>query len=1058
MNTQRIKIYRSGAGSGKTFRLGIIYLSLVLQQPTSFRQILGITFTNKAAAELKNRILLYLSTLATDKDSLLKSILIENLKKEGLVLTPEAMALRAEEALRLILHNYGEFAISTIDSFMHRVVSTFAFDLHIANDFEVILDTAPLAEEVADRIISKVGRDENITLLLEITLENQIDDEKGWNLRSLLTRTTESLFREDTRHHLPVLLEWQPSELLQLADELKKIIQEKYQLIKSKAEESMALISQKGLGIDDFYQKARGPVGWLDKITQTKSSYDLPDLNSYINDALNEDKWFSGKKPTLETVFEEIKSTISQNLQIITELRALFYSLHRISDALPSLALTGTLAQELEDLKQEENFLHISDFNELIRNVIIVEPVPYIYYRLGHRFRHYLLDEFQDNSVSQWHNLVPLLANSLAENLPSLAGVIVGDGKQSIYRFRNGELQIFEELPKIYLKPAKQSFHDAEKLFSQHAFAEPLGINRRSEKHIVEFNNAFFEHLVANLPTEHQLVKKVYKDLKQTPYKSEDRGYVEWNFVNNDRDADNILAPQAQRVVDKILTLKEMGYAWKDMAVLVRRGIEGQAITTMLGINGIPVLSSDSLLLNSSSLVLKVIAWLYFLQNPGNDFYRAQVLSFYNAPQRDLLQLMHQFRTVNDVTLEFLQIDSHQLLQKDLYSLCEYLLMEGRQGSPGDAHGQTFLEYAHRLMSQKKTSISDLLSAWEDSGDKWSVNLSGDTDAVQVMTIHKAKGLEFSIVFLPYLFNRITDWEKGWLHVPEEKAQKHLGHVKLPPVILSSVNTRNQEEDEFFGQELSDISEKRLLDRLNVLYVAFTRAKERLYVFSEPFPKTTTDALKKAAREALRRVMERVDNVEVLGYPSYSSALPGRPLITEEMGQDLFSLPIFTFQSTPWEQRFKIRRQAPEHWLPGNLIEARRQGIALHQQLSRLTDKRDFPWAAELNKKGSPDETAFSKIVSQLKNHPLYNEIFLLDAEYFSEREIALPGEGVIRPDLLIIHESGIIIVDYKTGAFDTKHEHQVQQYSIALQNAGYKNVKGYLIYLNEAVEIKRAV
>lgn len=1056
MNTQRLRIYRSGAGSGKTFKLGIIYLNLVLQQPTSFRQILGITFTNKAAAELKNRILLYLATLAADQDSSLKSVLIENLGKEGLVLSPEVMALRAREALGLILHNYGEFAVSTIDSFMHRVVSTFAFDLHIASDFEVILDTAPLAEEVTDRIISKVGRDENITLLLEITLENQIDDEKGWNLRSLLTRTTESLFREDTRHHLPDLLHMNASDLLQLGNEMRKMIAQKYQQIKLKAGECMDLINKKGLQIDDFYQKGRGPIGWIDKIMNTQSSYDLPAPNSYINEALNDDKWFSGKKPSQENAFKEIKSIIKKNLEDILRIRSLLYSLHRISDALPSLALTGTLAQEFEALKEEENFLHISDFNELIRNVIIDEPVPYIYYRLGHRFRHYLLDEFQDTSVSQWHNLVPLLANSLAESHPSLAGVIVGDGKQSIYRFRNGELQIFEELPQIYLKPAKQSFHDAEKLFSRHAFSEPLSVNRRSEKHIVEFNNAFFKHLVANLPSEYQLIKKVYNDLKQTTYKTEDRGYVEWNFVNNDRDAENNLAPQAQQVVEKILDLREKGYAWKDMAVLVRRGLEGQAITTLLGINDIPVLSSDSLLLNTSPQVLKVIAWLYFLQNPGNDYYRAQVLSFYNKPDRDLHQLMQQYRTVQALSKEFLQIDSDQLSQKDIYSLCEYLLLEGQNSRPINAHAQTLLEYVQRLISQKKTSIADLLSAWEDSGDKWSVNLSGDIDAVQVMTIHKAKGLEFRVVLLPYLFNKITDWEKSWLHVPEAINRELFGNVKLPPVILAPV--KNDVGDEFFGQELSEINEKRLLDRLNVLYVAFTRAKERLYIFSEPFPKSTIDELRKAAREALIRVMKRVDDVEVLRYPLNALDLIGMPPKTEETSEDLPSMTSFTVLSKPWEQRFKIRRQAPEDWLPDQVIEARRQGISLHQHLSRVIERKDLQWVTKLNKKGSPVETAYSKILSKLQKHPLYNEIFLSDAEYLSEREIVIPGEGVIRPDLIIIHESGIIIVDYKTGAFDTKHERQIQQYCHALQNAGYKNIKGYLVYLNEEVEVRLAV
>ncbi|MGC8866316.1 MAG: UvrD-helicase domain-containing protein [Bacteroidales bacterium] len=1056
MNSHRLRIYRSGAGSGKTFKLGIIYLNLVLQQPTSFRQILGITFTNKAAAELKKRILSYLAALATDRESSLKTVLIENLAKEGLKLSPDDIALKAREALGLILHNYGEFAVSTIDSFMYRVVSTFTFDLRIAHDFEVILDTAPLVEETADRIMSKVGLEQDITLVLEITLENQIDDEKGWNLRSLLQKTTESLFREDTRHHLPELLLMKPSELLETTNKVRQTIQEKFHQIQSIAKECMRLLSQQGLHVEDFYQGNKGAVGWLKKASEAKSFTVLIPKSSYVDKALNEDLWFPKSKVALAQTFEPIKSTLRENLEKIVQLTTLLPSLQRISDALPSLALTGTLAQELEALKKEENFLHISDFNELIRHVIINEPVPYIYYRLGSRFKHYLLDEFQDTSVSQWHNLVPLLANSLAESYSLLAGVIVGDGKQSIYRFRNGELQIFEQLPKIYQKPTNQGFLEAEKLFEQNASPESLDTNRRSEKNIVEFNNQFFSKIVENLSSEYHLVREVYKDIRQTPHKTENKGYVEWNIVEKNKDAEDNLDPQAQRVLDKILELKSKGYAWKDMAVLVRRGTEGQAISTLLGTYGIPVLSSDSLLLNTSPRVLKVIAWLYYLQNPEDDYYRVQVLSFYNKQEKELYQLKQQFLSVDEVTREFLQIDYQQLMQKDLYSLCEYLLMKGEDHSSGHAHGQTLLEYVQRLINQKKSSIADLLSAWEDSGDKWSVSLTGETHAVQVMTIHKAKGLEFNIVIIPFLFSPITDWEKGWLPVPEEKTRVHLENVKLPPVILTSVNTK--EEDMFFSQELREIREKKLLDRLNILYVAFTRAIEQLYIFSEPFPKSPSDELKKAVLETSREFGKGLDESESFSYPSLPAEEQPMPMISEEMERRLPSLPSFTYQNRPWEQRFKIRRQAPEEWLPGTLIEARKKGISLHRYLSLMTEQKDFPLATQSNKKGSPEETAYEEILSQLKLHPLYNEIFLPHADYLSEREIAIPGEGILRPDLLIVHESGITIVDYKTGAWDAKHERQIQLYSNALQNADYQNIKGYLIYINESVEIKRVV
>lgn len=530
-------IYRSGAGSGKTYKLGIIYLSLVLQKPEAFRHILGITFTNKAAAELKSRILKFLSVLALQQPYEEAHNILENLAKEGILLTEQQATQKAREALQLILHNYGEFAISTIDSFMHKVVSTFTFDLHIAHDFDVILDTAPLAEEIADRLLAKAGLNDHeyITVLLEITLENLIDNEKGYNIRSLLQNTAETLFREDTRHHLDDLTSLSPQQLLEAERKIRSQLSERLKKIRNLAQECLQLIHNQGLSPEDFAFGKSGVTGWLQRTAGLKNAGNviLP-LPDRVSKALQEDAWFSKSNhqrffPLFQPISDKVRSNIAQ---IIDTLPALV-SLNRIASALPGMALTRALATELQELQREENFLHISDFNELIRREILKEPVPYIYYRLGNRFQHFLLDEFQDTSVSQWHNLVPLLANSLSQNTQPPAAVIVGDGKQSIYRFRNGELMIFEQLPAIYSNPGHPGFKEAENLFKDKYITENLNTNRRSQKYIVEFNNAFFGHIAGELNKnqEYPLVNKVYADLKQNLHHTEDKGYVQWTLV-----------------------------------------------------------------------------------------------------------------------------------------------------------------------------------------------------------------------------------------------------------------------------------------------------------------------------------------------------------------------------------------------------------------------------------------------------------------------------------------------------------------------------------------------
>ncbi|MEW6135570.1 MAG: UvrD-helicase domain-containing protein [Bacteroidales bacterium] len=1046
-----LKIYRSGAGSGKTYQLSIIYLSLILSRPQNFRHILGITFTNKAAAELKERILYFLVCLSSEKPCERKEQILNSLKKEGLNLSEREIKDKARETLGVILHNYGEFAISTIDSFMHKVVSSFTFDLHIAHDFGIILETTPLAEETADRLLDKAGKDEAVTLLLEIVLESLIDDEKGWNIRALLRDTTEKLFREDTRHHLHDLLSYNPGDLLNSEKQLRKSISTRLSNIRTLAQECLQLIRKHDINPDDFAYGAKGVGAWLKKISLLEANNDTPPpSNNYVLNATENDTWFGKANQDLWTRFQPIRDTVRNNILQIIELTKYINSLRRIAQALPGMAIMSALSKELESLKREENFLHISDFNELIRNIIVNEPVPYIYYRLGNRFRHFLLDEFQDTSVSQWHNLVPLLANSLAENSNLPSAIIVGDGKQSIYRFRNGELMIFEALPEIYQKPDSPAFRDAEGLFQAKKQFTPLKENYRSEKHVVEFNNSFFQKIEEILGPSYPQVAKVFSDLHQTPTRNEDKGYVEWNFIASNDDQEK-LEPQALQVLQKIKQLHEAGYAWKDMAVLVRRGKEGQAVASALSSEGIPVMSADSLLLHTSRQIRQVIAWLYFLQNPSDEFYRAQVLSFYSRPDKDLDSLMHEHTKLESLTATFLSTDASTLLQKNLYSLCEYLLASAFTEPSTHAHGQTFLEYVQRLIQQKKHSPKDLLEAWEESGHNWSVSLTGESDAVQIMTIHKAKGLEFNIVFIPFLFEKTIGSEEAWLTFDKNKYPHDFSNLVLPDKLLTRVSGTS-ENDALFGDELDVIREKQLLDRLNLLYVAFTRAKERLYLFSAPFGKSTSDDLKTATQNALSKIMQPIDD-GTLVYPRPEKELFTQPRSPSACETTQHSQ-LFPIELHAWDKRFKIRNLARENELTTTGISPRKRGIAIHHLLQRLLSGGTSPELMAENEKGDPQWAALKDAWEIIQKNELYPKIFTPDAEYLTEYELLIPGKGTLRPDLLIIHPEVVKIVDYKTGAPDITHKKQILEYAEALSAAGFPAVEGYLVYLNERIGI----
>lgn len=315
------------------------------------------------------------------------------------------------------------------------------------------------------------------------------------------------------------------------------------------------------------------------------------------------------------------------------------------------------------------------------------------------------------------------------------------------------------------------------------------------------------------------------------------------------------------------------------------------------------------------------------------------------------------------------------------------------------------------------------------------------------MTIHKAKGLEFNIVFLPYLFSRHIDKEEAWLQC--ENADKSLGleEVQLPKTILAT--TAKGDLDPVFGVQLSEIKQKQLLDRLNLMYVAFTRPRERLYIFSEPFESNSSDVLKNAVSNAIKTLMHTLNTSDVFCYPSPGLGVLPETLVLAGDVQTPQEEPI-RWESQPWEDRFKIRRQAPEHWLPGKVNEARQKGIAIHRIMEKIIDQPALKASGSKKEKGGPEEATLEEILNKIKNDPLYQEVFITDAEYLPERELLVPGRGALRPDLMIVYGNNVNVVDYKTGVPHASHEQQIRDYIDALKLAGYNHVRGYLVYLFE--------
>ena len=490
-------VYKSSAGSGKTYTLVREYLKLVLTEPHKFRHILAITFTNKAANEMKQRIinsLKEISDFSSFSGSIAVKFMLPELEKET-GLDRNSISENAGKVLELILHNYSDFAICTIDSFVHRIIRSFAFDLHLPLNFEVEVDTDDLIAKVIDILISNVGTDEKLTRMLINFTQSKTDDEKSWHIENDLTEIAKILTKEDGQIHIEKLKKLNLDDFSQINRQVNTIIRRFENTLTDYAKDADNLIKSKGIPHQAFYRGSSGICKYFEYLVNKRFDKVLP--NSYVIKTIEEDKWYSGKANTNEkAAIDEIKENIRLAYERITEYIDKHYPkyviLNEIRKNLYPVAVLNEIEKVMDDYKSENNIVLISEFNKRIADIVLSEPVPFIYERLGEKYKHFLIDEFQDTSVLQWLNLLPLIDNSLSEGNFNM---VVGDGKQAIYRWRSGEVEQFAKLPKIYKKKDDPVLIQREQSLERNYQPEVLEHNYRSKAEIVNFNNDFFAEI-----------------------------------------------------------------------------------------------------------------------------------------------------------------------------------------------------------------------------------------------------------------------------------------------------------------------------------------------------------------------------------------------------------------------------------------------------------------------------------------------------------------------------------------------------------------------------------
>nr|NQU92499.1 UvrD-helicase domain-containing protein [Bacteroidota bacterium] len=832
-------VYKSSAGSGKTHALVSEYLALVIENPDRFRNILAITFTNKAAYEMKSRILSYLDQLSKI-NFIAKTPVLSQLVtglNENLGISENEISRRAAIALSAILHNYSYFAVGTIDSFVHRLVKVFARELKLPLNFDVELDSDRLISKAIELLVNKVGRDEKLTMILVKFIESNLDDEKSWLIERELTNFAKILLTEESYQAVKKLQHLSIDDFKKISDQISGYIIGFEKKVVDFSNQALSLIHRADINPSSFYQGKRGIYTYFSNLVLGKFDKLLP--TRYTTETFGEDKWFSksctesDRQAIQETasgltaIYEQLQKHIKDNLSTYSLYKLLLKNLYPI-------AVLNEIEKVIDEFRENENIVHISEFNKRIGQIIEREPVPFIYERIGEKFRHFLLDEFQDTSILQWHNLIPLLHNSLSGNNFNM---IVGDGKQAIYRWRSGEVEQFARLPEIKFPDGYQGGEEASRLIKSSYKEKTLDKNYRSKAEIVEFNNSFFSLKKKYLPDE---LKKIYESVAQQFNPENTGGLVSLNFLEKgDLGKEAFLEHELEAVKD-IITNELTGFNLNDIAILTRSNDEGSNIARYLLQHGINVISSEFLMLGSNPEVGFLISFFAFLHDHSNKIVVAEILSYLVEKQKigyhDLNEAFNNCSELNPdspTAIELIKICSNHgfsvsekfISALTLYELSDEIIRIFHLDEDGrNPFLQFFLDKILEYTSKYTDGISGFLKYWSENHHKFSVVVPEGINAVKVLTIHKAKGLQFPVVIYPFAAQRNQLTKSGkWvdLDLPE-----------LPQLKTALIGLNKSIEDtEFAG--LKTMEEGRsFLDLINILYVVMTRPVNRLYILT----------------------------------------------------------------------------------------------------------------------------------------------------------------------------------------------------------------------------------
>ena len=1048
-------IYDASAGSGKTYALVKEYLKIILTAPKNdaYRNILAITFTNKAVHEMKSRIVGSLSEFAKDEPSKkafdLMNDLVDDTKDWAAKLSIIQIKTKSQQIIKHIIHNYAAFDISTIDKFTHKVIRAFAHDLKLPMTFEVTLDTENLLIEAVDAIIAQAGEDETLTkLLIDFTME-KTDDDKSWDISREILDTGRLVLNENHRNEIT---HFQDKSIADFVEIKKKLIESCKVLEKDSAEfaeAALALIEKNGIDLKSF---SRGTFpNHLISIRDGKYNPKNKTFHEFDDIAINKT---AKDRALIENIIPEliqILGTIYKNFEKRDFYKAFLRNI-------TPLSLLNTVSNELAKIQEEQNVLSISEFNAIIHREIQNQPAPFIYERLGERYRHFFIDEFQDTSEMQWQNLIPLIDNALAgQDDYGEKGtlMIVGDPKQSIYRWRGGKAEQFIELSKD-----NNPFANPEKVL------EHLDKNYRSYSQVIDFNNEFFK-LVSS-----EFEQPDYKDLYEnhSHQKTNDKtgGYVNISFIpklETAEDEEESLDKTELFVLATLSTIQKVlqeGFEYKDIVILTRKRSQGIAIANYLTEQNIPLLSSETLMIQNATEVRLIIHLLKYLKNNADLEAKVYFLHYIAENIQDQLPVHDFIAKGMDQKLEAdfekwlmsydISLSFQNIRKKSLYEAVEVVItkfLSPNLAKGGGAYVQYFLDIVLERDVRNQAGISDFLNFWDKNAEKFSIPSPEGNNAVRIMTIHKSKGLEFPVVIMPFAEEDYSRKPKDKLWLDGEELD-----FGLPKVLVD-----NSSAVEGFGAEAKAVYDQKkqeeLLDNVNVLYVALTRAEEQLYIISNMNLSSKGEVPK---NNMCTFFINYLTSKGVFDENKLDYQFGSTTKLSNKAKHIDTSKAIRVVAEVLNPKSIKIAQREALMWGTYQQ-ESIEYGNVVHEILSFVKTKKDIDLA--INKSIESGLITFNqkevvqKTIEDIVNHAGLESFFSDQYEVLNEQTIIQKEGKTIKPDRMVVTEDKeVFLLDYKTGAHDAKHQKQIENYQLAIELMGYKVVKKALIYIGKEIDV----